>query len=172
MDRWRHDCGARRVRIISRPGSPMSEGRFDLSTFRSERTNEASTLTITPKRSSSRDVGTSSYRYHTATCAFEAISRMAKKYSNRDSVGRNFRFCISLWTSSCTVEAGAVFNMFAIAAISSRQTIVNKYLQNNKGVNWNGLTVDDFVVVVFVVGFVVVVFVAGFVVEACLVHQS
>ncbi|GFU38866.1 hypothetical protein TNCV_3539911 [Trichonephila clavipes] len=43
--------------------------------------------------------------------------------------------------------------MFAIAAISSRQTIVNKYLQNNKGVNWNGLTVDDFVVVVFVVGF-------------------
>ncbi|GFX57919.1 hypothetical protein TNCV_3068861 [Trichonephila clavipes] len=55
MDRWRHDCGARRVRIISRPGSPMSEGRFDLSTFRSERTNEASTLTITPKRSSSRD---------------------------------------------------------------------------------------------------------------------
>ncbi|GFW41733.1 hypothetical protein TNCV_4979841 [Trichonephila clavipes] len=47
----------------------MSEGRFDLSTFRSERTNEASTLTITPKRSSSRDVGTSSYRYHTATVA-------------------------------------------------------------------------------------------------------
>ncbi|GFX95209.1 uncharacterized protein TNCV_848001 [Trichonephila clavipes] len=38
--------------------------------------------------------------------------------------------------------------MFAIAAISSRQTIVNKYLQNNKGVNWNGLTVDDFVVMV------------------------
>ncbi|GFS59054.1 transposable element Tcb2 transposase [Trichonephila clavipes] len=34
----------------------VSEGRFDLSTFRSERTNEASTLTITPKRSSSRDV--------------------------------------------------------------------------------------------------------------------
>ncbi|GFX59776.1 uncharacterized protein TNCV_1778151 [Trichonephila clavipes] len=67
MDRWHHDCGARRVRIISRPGSPMSERRFDLSTFRSERTNEASTLTITPKRSSSRDVGTSSYRYHTAT---------------------------------------------------------------------------------------------------------
>ncbi|GFT96402.1 hypothetical protein TNCV_836781 [Trichonephila clavipes] len=56
MDRWRHDCSARRVRIISRPGSPMSDGRFDLSTFRSERTNEASTLTITPKRSSSRDV--------------------------------------------------------------------------------------------------------------------
>ncbi|GFV56886.1 hypothetical protein TNCV_1869271 [Trichonephila clavipes] len=67
MDRWRHDCGARRVRIISRPGSPMSEGRFDLGTFRSERTNEASTLTITPRRSSSQDVGTSSYRYHTAT---------------------------------------------------------------------------------------------------------
>ncbi|GFX28020.1 hypothetical protein TNCV_774041 [Trichonephila clavipes] len=34
----------------------LSEGRFDLSTFRSERTNEASTLTITPKRSSSWDV--------------------------------------------------------------------------------------------------------------------
>ncbi|GFV73399.1 zinc transporter ZIP14 [Trichonephila clavipes] len=35
----------------------LSEGRFDLSTFRSERTNEASMLTIPPKRSSSRDVG-------------------------------------------------------------------------------------------------------------------
>ncbi|GFW77367.1 hypothetical protein TNCV_2497611 [Trichonephila clavipes] len=46
--------------------SNLSEGRFDLSTFRSERTNEASTLTITPKRASSRDVDTSSYRYHTA----------------------------------------------------------------------------------------------------------
>ncbi|GFT17965.1 hypothetical protein TNCV_4911191 [Trichonephila clavipes] len=43
------------------------------------------------------------------------------------------------------------------------QTIVNKYLQNNKGVNWNGLTVDDFVVVACV---------AGSVVEACVVHQS
>ncbi|GFW25151.1 hypothetical protein TNCV_2262091 [Trichonephila clavipes] len=71
MDRWRHDCGAR---IISRPGSPMSEGRFDLSTFRSERTNEASTLTIMPKRSSSRDVGTSSYRYHTATYPSASVS--------------------------------------------------------------------------------------------------
>ncbi|GFX49260.1 transcription termination factor 1 [Trichonephila clavipes] len=38
----------------------MSAGRFDLGTFRSERTNEASTLTITPKRSSSRDVGSKS----------------------------------------------------------------------------------------------------------------
>ncbi|GFW52068.1 hypothetical protein TNCV_2819371 [Trichonephila clavipes] len=49
------------------------------------------------------------------------------------------------------------------AAIFSRQTIVNKYLQNNKGVNWNGLTVDDFVVVACV---------AGSVIEACVVHQS
>ncbi|GFW35889.1 hypothetical protein TNCV_1927201 [Trichonephila clavipes] len=55
-------------------GSQMSEGRFDLSTFRSERTNEASTLTITPKRSSSRDVGTSSYRYHTATYPPASVS--------------------------------------------------------------------------------------------------
>ncbi|GFU00662.1 hypothetical protein TNCV_4818271 [Trichonephila clavipes] len=43
------------------------------------------------------------------------------------------------------------------------QTIVSKYLQNNKGVNWNGLTVDDFVVVACVFGSVV---------EACVVHQS
>ncbi|GFV36358.1 hypothetical protein TNCV_2234051 [Trichonephila clavipes] len=64
---------------------------------------------------------------------------------------------------SCTVEAWAVFNMFAITAISSRQTIVNKYLQNNKGVNRNGLRVDDFVVVVCV---------AGSVVEGCVIHQS
>ncbi|GFW91339.1 hypothetical protein TNCV_737531 [Trichonephila clavipes] len=45
-----------------------------------------------------------------------------------------------------------VFNMFAIAAISSRQTIVNKYLKNNKEVNWNGLTVVDFAVVACVAG--------------------
>ncbi|GFW97700.1 hypothetical protein TNCV_1424641 [Trichonephila clavipes] len=63
--RWRHDSGMRRVRFRSRPGSPMQEGRFVLGTFRSER--NASTLPITPKRSPSRDVGTSSYRYHTAT---------------------------------------------------------------------------------------------------------
>ncbi|GFS76194.1 uncharacterized protein TNCV_4667591 [Trichonephila clavipes] len=37
MDRWRHDCGARRGRFIPRPGSPMKEGRFVLDTFRSER---------------------------------------------------------------------------------------------------------------------------------------
>ncbi|GFY14815.1 hypothetical protein TNCV_648581 [Trichonephila clavipes] len=87
MDRWRHDCGARRVRIISRPGSPMSEGRFDLSTFRSERTNEASTLTITPKRSSSRDVGTSSYRYHTAT---DLMCIVSLQDSNLLHIGREF----------------------------------------------------------------------------------
>ncbi|GFX91390.1 hypothetical protein TNCV_1934061 [Trichonephila clavipes] len=52
----------------------MSEGRFDLGTFRSERTNEASTLPITPKRSSSRDVGTSSYRYHTTTYTPASVS--------------------------------------------------------------------------------------------------
>ncbi|GFX77899.1 uncharacterized protein TNCV_346381 [Trichonephila clavipes] len=60
-------------------GSPMSEGRFDLSTFRSERTNEASTLTITPKRSSSRDVGTSSYRYHTATYPLPVFRRIGER---------------------------------------------------------------------------------------------
>ncbi|GFX98455.1 hypothetical protein TNCV_4002241 [Trichonephila clavipes] len=64
---------------------------------------------------------------------------------------------------SCTVKEGVVFNMFTIAAISSRQTIVNKYLQNNNGVNWNGLTVVDFVVVACV---------SGSVVEACMFHQS
>ncbi|GFT81035.1 importin-11 [Trichonephila clavipes] len=53
--------------------------------------------------------------------------------------------------------------MFAIAAISSRQTIVSKYLQKNKGVNWNGLTVDDFVVVVCVFGSVV---------EACVKYNG
>ncbi|GFX55207.1 uncharacterized protein TNCV_1156641 [Trichonephila clavipes] len=37
VDRWRPDCGARRVRFISWPGSPMKGGRFVLDTFRSER---------------------------------------------------------------------------------------------------------------------------------------
>ncbi|GFT26986.1 hypothetical protein TNCV_4675231 [Trichonephila clavipes] len=65
-------CPEETVRSFTAMG--LSEGRFDLSTFRSERTNEASTLTITPKRSSSRDVGTSSYRYHTATYPPASVS--------------------------------------------------------------------------------------------------
>ncbi|GFU69755.1 hypothetical protein TNCV_1221431 [Trichonephila clavipes] len=59
VDRWCHDCGVRRVWFISWPGSPMNEERFGLATFRSER--GASTLPITPRQPSSRDVGTSSY---------------------------------------------------------------------------------------------------------------
>ncbi|GFV56885.1 uncharacterized protein TNCV_1869261 [Trichonephila clavipes] len=60
-------------------GKTLSEGRFDLGTFRSERTNEASTLTITPRRSSSRDVGTSSYRYHTATYPLSVFRRIGER---------------------------------------------------------------------------------------------
>ncbi|GFX49378.1 uncharacterized protein TNCV_3664911 [Trichonephila clavipes] len=37
VDRWRHDCGARWVLFISRPGSPIKEGRFVLGAFRSGR---------------------------------------------------------------------------------------------------------------------------------------
>ncbi|GFU34516.1 hypothetical protein TNCV_1992531 [Trichonephila clavipes] len=37
LDRWRHDCDARRVWFTSRPGPPLQEGRFVLGTFRSER---------------------------------------------------------------------------------------------------------------------------------------
>ncbi|GFT79446.1 uncharacterized protein TNCV_604481 [Trichonephila clavipes] len=37
LDRWRHYCGARRVRFISRSGSPMNEGKFVLGTFHFER---------------------------------------------------------------------------------------------------------------------------------------
>ncbi|GFV19049.1 hypothetical protein TNCV_4759341 [Trichonephila clavipes] len=37
VDRWLHDSGTRRVRFISRPESPMKEGRLVLGTFRSER---------------------------------------------------------------------------------------------------------------------------------------
>ncbi|GFY16664.1 hypothetical protein TNCV_2787891 [Trichonephila clavipes] len=37
VDRWRHDCGVRRMRLRSQPGSPMKEGGLVLGTFRSER---------------------------------------------------------------------------------------------------------------------------------------
>ncbi|GFW23700.1 uncharacterized protein TNCV_2032431 [Trichonephila clavipes] len=47
----------------------MKEGRFVLVTVLPFRTN-AGTLPIMPKRSSSRDVGTNSYRYHTAPLYF------------------------------------------------------------------------------------------------------
>ncbi|GFY16663.1 uncharacterized protein TNCV_2787881 [Trichonephila clavipes] len=52
--------------------SSLKEGRFVLGTFLSKR--NASTLPITPKRSSSRDVGTISYRYHTATYSSASVS--------------------------------------------------------------------------------------------------
>ncbi|GFS61107.1 hypothetical protein TNCV_4956141 [Trichonephila clavipes] len=52
------------------------------------------------------------------------------------------------------------------------QTILNKYLQNNKGINWNGVTVDDFVIVACVFGFVFEACVDDSIVEVCVVHQS
>ncbi|GFY21549.1 hypothetical protein TNCV_1166941 [Trichonephila clavipes] len=58
---------------------------------------------------------------------------------------RHEQFCAEV----APLKQGNVFNMFATAAISSRQTIVNKYLQNNEGVNWNGLTIDDSVIEVW-----------------------
>ncbi|GFU66700.1 hypothetical protein TNCV_3111841 [Trichonephila clavipes] len=109
MDRWRHDCGSRKVRIISRPGSPMSEGRFDLSTFRSERTNEASTLTITPKRSSSRDVGTSSYRYHTATSSSPVRLKTRRSFTlNLSRAETSSRWCGVVLRRGCGVSSGVV----------------------------------------------------------------
>ncbi|GFU04615.1 hypothetical protein TNCV_4377011 [Trichonephila clavipes] len=59
----RHLGNWSRLEIISRV---TNEGRKVRSRYLTFRTNE-STLPITPRRSSSRDVGTSSYRYHTAT---------------------------------------------------------------------------------------------------------
>ncbi|GFY26866.1 uncharacterized protein TNCV_930071 [Trichonephila clavipes] len=53
----------------------VSEGRFILGTFRSER--NASTLPIMPRRPSLRDVGTRSYRYHTA--AYSPASDLANR---------------------------------------------------------------------------------------------
>ncbi|GFX51963.1 hypothetical protein TNCV_3063801 [Trichonephila clavipes] len=66
VDRWRHDSGTRRVRFRLRLGSPMKEGRGSFWVPSIPNTN-GSTLPIKPRRSSSRDVGTSSYRCHTAT---------------------------------------------------------------------------------------------------------
>ncbi|GFX14012.1 uncharacterized protein TNCV_612171 [Trichonephila clavipes] len=62
LDRWRRDSSMRRVWFRSRPGSPMKEDSIWVPPI-----PYASTLSTTPKRSSLRDVGTSSYRYHTAT---------------------------------------------------------------------------------------------------------
>ncbi|GFT19070.1 hypothetical protein TNCV_3212921 [Trichonephila clavipes] len=52
------------------------------------------------------------------------------------------------------------------------KTIVNKYLHNNKVVNWNGLTVDDFFVVACAAGSVIEACLEDYVVEVCVVHQS
>ncbi|GFV68315.1 hypothetical protein TNCV_2203461 [Trichonephila clavipes] len=37
VDRWHHDCSARRLRVHITSMSPMKEGRFVLGTFPSER---------------------------------------------------------------------------------------------------------------------------------------
>ncbi|GFY73418.1 hypothetical protein TNIN_259011 [Trichonephila inaurata madagascariensis] len=98
------------------------------------------------------------------------VARESDKLAERLTVG----FLINNFVQKMhhTVEAGVVFNMFAIAAISSRHThtqiIVNKYLQKSKRINWNELTVDDFVVVACVADSVV----EDFVIKACVVHQS
>ncbi|GFX17080.1 hypothetical protein TNCV_4266061 [Trichonephila clavipes] len=55
-----------------------NEGRKVRSGYLPFRTN-ASTLPIMPKRSSSRDVGTSSYRYHTATYYPASVSRIGER---------------------------------------------------------------------------------------------
>ncbi|GFS83679.1 hypothetical protein TNCV_610321 [Trichonephila clavipes] len=62
--------------------------------------------------------------------------------------------------------------MFAIATISSIQTIVNKYLQNNKGVNWNGFPVANSVVEACVANSVIEECVAGSIVEGFLRRQQ
>ncbi|GFW87886.1 uncharacterized protein TNCV_1359901 [Trichonephila clavipes] len=65
VDRWCYDCGTRRLRVHI-TARVTNEGRKVRSGYLPFRMN-ASTLPITPKRSTSRDVGTSSYRYHTTT---------------------------------------------------------------------------------------------------------
>ncbi|GFX34820.1 hypothetical protein TNCV_2327601 [Trichonephila clavipes] len=64
VDRWHHDSCARRVWFFCTAGV-INEGRKNLIWVPS--VPNVSTLSTTLKRSSSRDVGTSSYRYHTAT---------------------------------------------------------------------------------------------------------
>ncbi|GFY26808.1 hypothetical protein TNCV_4375541 [Trichonephila clavipes] len=60
VDRWRHDCGSRRLRVHITARVTI-EGKKVRSGYLPFRTN-ASTLPITPRRPSSRDVGTSSYK--------------------------------------------------------------------------------------------------------------
>ncbi|GFX54756.1 hypothetical protein TNCV_2556421 [Trichonephila clavipes] len=66
MTAAREGCSSYHIRVIN-------EGRKVRSGYLPFRTN-ASTLLITSKRSSSRDVGTSSYRYHTATYSPASVS--------------------------------------------------------------------------------------------------
>ncbi|GFW94645.1 hypothetical protein TNCV_4246851 [Trichonephila clavipes] len=71
VDRWRHDCVARRLRVHI-TARVTNEGRKVRSGYLLFRTN-ASTLPIMPKRSSSRDVGTCSYRYRTTTSSLRRL---------------------------------------------------------------------------------------------------
>ncbi|GFV88057.1 hypothetical protein TNCV_3242071 [Trichonephila clavipes] len=77
-----------------------NEGRKVRSGYVPFRTN-ASTLPVTPKRSCSRDVGTSSYRYHTATLLDIMIVQFRnEKVSNHGSIPINI---------DCNVVAFIVF---------------------------------------------------------------
>ncbi|GFX78312.1 hypothetical protein TNCV_5136591 [Trichonephila clavipes] len=79
VDRWRYDSGARRVWFFC-TARVTNEGRKVRSGYLPFRMN-ASTLPITPKQSSSRDVGTSSSRFHTATVLF--IMVILQKFRER-----------------------------------------------------------------------------------------
>ncbi|GFV36018.1 hypothetical protein TNCV_2867761 [Trichonephila clavipes] len=73
------------------------EGRFVLGTFRM--CVNASTLLITPRRSSSHDVGTSSYRYHTAT--YSPVSVLVNRRTN-DTI-----FVGSIRLENCVIHVTA-----------------------------------------------------------------
>ncbi|GFU23817.1 hypothetical protein TNCV_111 [Trichonephila clavipes] len=84
MDRWRHDCGAPGADYITARVTNVGEDSIWWPSVRNVQM-KASTLTITPKRSSSRDVGTNSYRYHTATVSKFSVQGLASKQQHRQN---------------------------------------------------------------------------------------
>ncbi|GFY13019.1 hypothetical protein TNCV_665851 [Trichonephila clavipes] len=103
-----------------------------------------------------RSLGTSTQnQQQNLACYKETLRKEKKNLLSRQTTSLDIKITLRICCKvrrqqfCAEVEAGVIFNMFAIPTISSRQTIVNKYLQNNKGINWNGLTIDDPVVEVW-----------------------
>ncbi|GFV55163.1 uncharacterized protein TNCV_1381841 [Trichonephila clavipes] len=85
----------------------------------------ASTLPITPQRSSSRDVGTSSYRYHTATYSPDSVSANRRL---ENCVIRETVWLLLWWIEGTTTAAREGCSSYHVRVSNDRRKVRSGYL--------------------------------------------